>query len=516
MAPVRITRDGITLRFGDPDTPVPEGIVSASPPPRIVVAVSPVDARMRVRVRIRFGARQRSMALRPARHTREEQFFEGGFRGLRGGDQVDYSLLVEMERLGKTLRLELADTPGGVRKFEVVGSAPRALEARNVPPSTPSLPSAEKIPGYVKTPNVHRPADVVAAPPASPQTRTNPMLPPDASFLAALQPADIDGQPNLGEKEMLLAALRFYFGTAQFWNTVRKELNDDNDLDKLYETLRTSGERYDILEWQTGLGPGYFAEEHQTPGQVKLCAATDTRDNPDNPDRLPSYFLYEAKNNLTFYVGPGRVRVEGREVLRHVFNTLVLDHKDDRKHRPSQSHTLDFGFLDKGEHVVSEIEFFSDAASLAALQPADIDGPPSLGEKEKEMLLTALRFYFGPAKKLKAVAKDTPDLVGLNALLRERYKILERQTGLGPDYFAQEHQAPGQVKLYAATDTRNNPDNPDRLPSYILHEAKNNLMFYVGPDLFHSRPEIKVINTIKLDPRHSGQESHTLDFGFKP
>ena len=134
MAPVRITRDGITVRFGDPDTPVPEGIVSASPPPRIVVAVSPVDARMRVRVTIRFGAGQRSMALRSARHTREEQFFEGGFRGLRGGDQVDYSLLVEMESLGKTLRLESADTPGGVREFEVVGRAPRALEAGNVPP----------------------------------------------------------------------------------------------------------------------------------------------------------------------------------------------------------------------------------------------------------------------------------------------------------------------------------------------------------------------------------------------
>ena len=205
----------------------------------------------------------------------------------------------------------------------------------------------------------------------------NPMLPPNASFLAALQPADIDGQPNLGEKEMLLAALQFYFGPAKWWNTVRKEMNDDNDLDKLYETLRTSGERYEILEQKTGLGDGYFAEEHQTPGQVKLYAATDTRDNPDNPGGLPSYFLYEAKNNLTFYVGPGRVLFEGREVLRHVFNTLVLDHKDDRKHRPSQSHTLDFGFLDKGEYVPSDLEFFSDLSALGALQPDDIDGPPN-------------------------------------------------------------------------------------------------------------------------------------------
>jgi hypothetical protein len=339
----------------------------------------------------------------------------------------------------------------------------------------------------------------------------NPMLPPDGSFLAALQAADIDGQPNLGEKEMLLAALQFYFGPAQWWNTVRKELNDDNDLDKLYETLRTSGERYEILEQKTGLGDGYFAEEHHTPGQVKLYAATDMRDNPDNPDGLPSYFLYEAKNNLTFYVGPGRVRVEGREVLRHVFNTLVLDHKDDRKHRPSQSHTLDFGFLDKGEHVVSDLEFFSDLPALGALRPDDVDGPPSKGEKE--MLLSALRFYFGPAKKLKAVAKDIPDLGGLNALLRERYKRLETQKALPDGYFAQEHRAPDRVKLYVATDKLDDPNNPDRLPSYILHEAKNNLMFYVGPDFFHAQPARKVVNCVKLDSGHFGRESHTLDFG---
>ena len=452
------------------------------------------------------------MALRPARHTREEQFFEGGFRGLRGGDQVDYSLLVEMERLGRTLRLDSADTPQGVREFEVVGRASHALE--DVPPTTPSLPSTEK--RYVKTPpKVHRIVDDVAAgPPASPQSRTNPMLPPNASFLDALQPADIDGQLDTGEKEMLLAALRFYFRTAQWWNTVRKELNDDNDLDRLHDTLRSPGERYDILERKTRLGDGYFAQEHRIPNQVKLYAATDTRDHPENPGRLPSYFLYEAKNNLTFYVGPGVVRVEGREVLRHVINALVLHHTDDRKHRPIQSYTLDFGFLDKGEHVVSDLEFFSDWASLGSLRPDDIDGPPTKGEKE--MVLTALQFYFGPGKKLKAVAKDTPELVGLNALLQDRYRILETQTSLGAGYFAQEHQAPDRLKLYVATDKRDNPDNPRRLPSYILHEAKNNVVFYVGPDLFHQRPDIKVINIIKLDARHSATESHTLDFGFVP
>ena len=336
----------------------------------------------------------------------------------------------------------------------------------------------------------------------------NPMLPPDGSFLAALRPADIDGQPTLGEKEMLLAALQFYFGPAQWWNAVRKELNDDNDLDKLYDILRTPGERYDILEQKTGLGDGYFAKEHETPGHVKLYAATGTRDNPDN---LPSYFLYEAKNNLTFYVGPGRVRFEDHDLLRHVFNTLVLDHKGDRKHRPSQSHTLDFGFLDNGKYDPSDLNFFSDLPALGALRPDDVDGPPSTGEKE--MLLSALRFYFGPAKKLKAVAKDIPDLGGLNALLRERYKRLETQKALPDGYFAQEHRAPDRVKLYVATDKPDDPNNPDRLPSYILHEAKNNLMFYVGPDFFHAQPARKVVNCVKLDSGHFGRESHTLDFG---
>ena len=328
------------------------------------------------------------------------------------------------------------------------------------------------------------------------------MLPPDGTFLAALQPEDIDG-PSTGEKEMLLAALRFYFGPAQWWNTVEKD--EKADLDKLYDTLRKPGERYDILEEKTTLGDGYFDQEHQTPGDVKLYAAKNTRGNRDNP----GYFLYEAKNNLTFYVGPGGVSFKGEELPRHVFNTLVLEHKDVRKHRPSQSHTLDFGFLDKGTPVPSDLDFFPDLAALAALRPKDIDGRPS--EDEKEMLLRALQFYFGPAEKLKAVAEDKFEPDGLNALLRKRYKILETQTALGAGYFDQEHQAQEQIKLYVATDKL---DNPDRLPSYILYEAKNNLMFYVGPDFFHQEPARKVINTVKLNPRHLAQESHTLDFAM--
>ena len=345
------------------------------------------------------------------------------------------------------------------------------------------------------------------------------MLPPDGSFLKALQPSDIDYQ-NLDEKEILLTALQFYFGPGQWWNTVRKEVNNESDFNRLHDILRSSGERYDILEQKTSLSDGYFTEEHPAPGQVKLYAAPDTRENPDNPHRLPSYFLYEAKNNLTLYVGPGRIHLDGHDLLRHVFNTLVLHHTGTRKHRPSQSHTLDFGFLDKGKHVVSELEFLSEeeltnlVTSLRELGPDDIVGPPS--EDEKRMLLTALRFYFGPANKLKAVAKDKPNFAQLDALLQERYKVLEEQKVLPEGYFAEEHDAPDRVKFYVGTDRRKSDNNPQRLPSYLLHEAKNNLMGYVGPDFFHTRPEIKVINIIKLKSDHSAQESHTLDFGFLP
>ena len=67
------------------------------------------------------------------------------------------------------------------------------------------------------------------------------MLPPDGSFLAAIRPADIDGQLNSGKKEILLAALQFYFGSAQWWNTVRKEPNNDHDFDRLHDYSLRAG-----------------------------------------------------------------------------------------------------------------------------------------------------------------------------------------------------------------------------------------------------------------------------------
>jgi hypothetical protein len=158
------------------------------------------------------------------------------------------------------------------------------------------------------------------------------MLPPDELFLSAVQPVDVDGQPNLLEKKMLLAALRFYFGPGQWWNTVR-DVTDVNSLDRLNTTLRQPGERYETLEQQTGLGANYFANDHPNTDQVKLYAAA-TR---NNPGRVPSYFLYEARYNLTFYVGPDWYHDPRGKLV--AINTLVLD----AQHRPVRSHTLRFG-----------------------------------------------------------------------------------------------------------------------------------------------------------------------------
>jgi hypothetical protein len=129
MASVRITREGITLRFGESDTPAPEGAMAANPPPRIVVALNPVDPRAKVSVLLRSDGRERALALRAGRRTREEQFFEGSFPDLRGGDRIEYSVRVELEREGKLLRLDSLESPNGVRSVEITGGALRRRDA---------------------------------------------------------------------------------------------------------------------------------------------------------------------------------------------------------------------------------------------------------------------------------------------------------------------------------------------------------------------------------------------------
>lgn len=141
------------------------------------------------------------------------------------------------------------------------------------------------------------------------------MLPADESFLSALQPADLDGNLNLREKEMLLATLRFFFGPAQGWGAVH-DVSDPASLAVLNTTLRLPGERYDLLEQGTSLPGGFFGSTHVPTAQAKLHAT-----KRDNAGLSPSYFLYESQFNLSLYVGPDLLHgLPGHLVI----NTLVL------------------------------------------------------------------------------------------------------------------------------------------------------------------------------------------------
>src|SRR5688572_9380461 len=117
MAIFSYEKNGISLRFGDVDTPAPEGAIGAvSRAPRIAVAVGPPDPRLRVHVQVKFGAsRERSFSLRPERRRGGEQFFEGTFPDVRAGDQLSYSVYVELARADGTIRVDSRDVPGGVR-----------------------------------------------------------------------------------------------------------------------------------------------------------------------------------------------------------------------------------------------------------------------------------------------------------------------------------------------------------------------------------------------------------------
>ena len=322
----------------------------------------------------------------------------------------------------------------------------------------------------------------------------NTMLPPEGSFLNTLKATDVDGYQRPRDKEMIVEALKFCFGPAQWWNAVAYDVMTKEGLERLDNDLRKKGGRYKILEAETGLDQDYFGKKHPPADQVKLYAATDPGE---------SYFLYEASKNLTFYVGPPNPPRPKGDVK--VINTLVL--ADD--HKPLSSHTLDFGFIVHPEKKEEKHETSDPilGPSLDKLQPTEIDGRLEL--PEKKMLLEALRFFFGPGQFWEAVVNNVP-----SEDLSERYKILEEQTGLGKKYFGCEHPPTDQVKLYAATNKRDAEDNPLRLPGYLLYEASKNLTFYVGPDTLHRDPWRNVINTQVLNDTHKSKSSHTLDFGF--
>ncbi|HEY5706175.1 MAG TPA: hypothetical protein VIS96_11440 [Terrimicrobiaceae bacterium] len=317
---------------------------------------------------------------------------------------------------------------------------------------------------------------------SSPKLPNNDEIRAFVAILAKLQPDNIDGPLNSSEKEMLLGALRFYFGPAQQpWNALTKD--KVGDLDDLNTEARKPGGRYEILEQQTGLDQGYFARTHQATDQVKLYAATDTRTG--NSDRLPSYFLYEARHNLTLYVGPDFTHGQPQ---RKVINTQVLN----EQHAPQESHTLDFASVDLGQRDSTQ----SDEPGPHKLSDDifdQLDYDEELDCDEKKMLKAALRFYFGPAQ-WKAVGEDN-DLGPLRFYFR-------------PEQWWQA-VVKGQVKLYATK-----RKNPEVKPSYFLYEASHKLMLYVGPDFQHGRSELTVINTLQLNEQHRPQSSYTLDFGF--
>jgi hypothetical protein len=269
------------------------------------------------------------------------------------------------------------------------------------------------------------------------------MLPPDASFLAALRSDDVVGVLDY-EKDMLLGALRFYFGPAEWWNAAAKN--------KSLGPLR--------FYFRPDLGdPWYVSHAHSAPDKLY---ATKLK-NKDEPGQ-PSYFLYEAQNNLTFYVGTNFLH-DGE--TRKVINALVLD----QQHRPLSSHTFQFWF--DGNPMRPP--------DLKKLQADNIHGQQN--SSEKEMLVGALLFYFGPAQfePPKAVAKGKMKKDDLNN---------QQQTDLG--------------ELSAATDTRN---NAGRLPSYTLNGQNHG--FYVGPDFLAGEPTVKVIDAIDLN-----KASHLLKFRF--
>ena len=159
--------------------------------------------------------------------------------------------------------------------------------------------------------------------------QADPILPPNAEFLAALQADDVVGPPDLAdeEKKMLLAALRFYFGPAQWWNAVAKEA-----LGPLRFYFRPV-KWWNAVVQDLDLGPA-FANARPAVDQIELYATK--RDNPDHPEHLPSYFLYEAQNNLMLYVGPDFLH---NLVWHVVINTMVLN----PQHRPVESYTLRLG-----------------------------------------------------------------------------------------------------------------------------------------------------------------------------
>jgi hypothetical protein len=122
----------------------------------------------------------------------------------------------------------------------------------------------------------------------------NPMRPPDVSFLQ-LTPENVFGEEleddkknDQNEKKMLVGALRFYFGPAQF-----EHLNAVADV-----TVKPD----DLTKQEQTLGEGSFADVHRARLNIKLNARRNKPDSGRNPNRLPMCVL--SKPPARSYVGP--------------------------------------------------------------------------------------------------------------------------------------------------------------------------------------------------------------------
>src|SRR4051812_45936942 len=113
MASFQMTVNGVTLRFGDVDTPIPEGSVAADPRPKIVVALSPADATAKVTLVLHTQPLQR-VPLKATRQVRQEQFFEANFPDLSAEDGVEYSVKAQLLRDGTTVKLDSGQAVGGI------------------------------------------------------------------------------------------------------------------------------------------------------------------------------------------------------------------------------------------------------------------------------------------------------------------------------------------------------------------------------------------------------------------
>lgn len=155
------------------------------------------------------------------------------------------------------------------------------------------------------------------------------MLLGDESFLDSITPEDIDDgeELSLREKKLLLISTRFFFGPANEWRVVQ-DVSNPNSLGHMAELLHQPGERFSQLERQTSLPTGYFSANRSSDGNVRLYAGKQI-----NEGYSPSYYLYEERFNLTFYIGPDFLHgIPGHVVI----NCMPLDDN----FRPQESHTL--------------------------------------------------------------------------------------------------------------------------------------------------------------------------------